>query len=133
MRNSKLKDLTREFSLGEIAIVTRAGPARVLGLSHKGHLGAGADADITVYHDRPADPQAMFESPRYVMKGGRVLVEDGELRTSVRGGKFCAAIDPDERGAAVLKDWFDGHGSYSVRQFGLHDSERAALRAVGGR
>jgi hypothetical protein len=30
-------------------IITRAGPARMLGLKHKGHLGPGADADITLY------------------------------------------------------------------------------------
>ena len=44
-----LDGLSREYSLSEIAIVTRAGPARLLGLRHKGHLGVGADADITVY------------------------------------------------------------------------------------
>jgi formylmethanofuran dehydrogenase subunit A len=44
-----LKDLDREYSLYEIAIITRAGPARMLGLKHKGHLGVGADADITIY------------------------------------------------------------------------------------
>ena len=43
-----LPDLTREYTLNEIAIITRAGPARILGLAHKGQLGVGADADITV-------------------------------------------------------------------------------------
>lgn len=130
MRNSRLRELTREFSLGEIAVITRAGPARVLGLKHKGHLGPGADADITVYHDKPAEAQAMFESPRYVIKGGRVLVEDGELRASVPGSKFCAAIQPDERGEAELRGWFDRHGSYGVEQFGIHEHERRAMREV---
>src|SRR5216110_610666 len=44
-----LDGLAREYTLGEIAIVTRAGPARLLGLPQKGHLGPGADADVTVY------------------------------------------------------------------------------------
>src|SRR5207244_9595614 len=44
-----LADLDREYSLYEIAIITRAGPARILGLKNKGHLGPGADADITIY------------------------------------------------------------------------------------
>ena len=130
MRNSKLRDLTREYSLNEIAIITRAGPAKVLGLKHKGHLAPGADADLTLYHDKPDNAQTMFESPRYVIKAGRVLVEDGELRASVPGGKFCAALQPDERGAAELGRWFDHHGSYSVNQFGLHDHERSAMRQV---
>src|SRR5262249_16630810 len=49
LKRSTLKDLDREYSLYEIAIITRAGPARMLGLRHKGHLGPGADGDVTVY------------------------------------------------------------------------------------
>ncbi len=41
-----LADLDREYTLSEIAIVTSAGPARSLGLTQKGHLGVGADADV---------------------------------------------------------------------------------------
>ena len=54
-------DLEREYTLGEIAIVTRAGPARLLGLAHKGHLGVGADADVTIYNEN-ADREEMFSS-----------------------------------------------------------------------
>src|SRR5207247_1277324 len=43
-----LDGLAREYTLSEIAIVTRAGPARLLGLKSKGHLGAGADADVAI-------------------------------------------------------------------------------------
>ncbi|MCI0464067.1 MAG: amidohydrolase family protein, partial [Gemmataceae bacterium] len=50
IRHTVLADkLDREYTLEEIAIVTRAGPARALGLKYKGHLGVGADADITIY------------------------------------------------------------------------------------
>src|SRR5262249_25635918 len=42
-----LAELMRAYSLAEIAVITRAGPARMLGLRHKGHLGPGADADVT--------------------------------------------------------------------------------------
>lgn len=122
-RNSRLADLTREMTLSDIAIVTRAGPARVLGLTHKGHLGAGADADVTIYDHDPADPQRMFESPRYVIKAGCVLVEDGHLRQTVAGGKFRAAIAPSEHGEHITREWFERHGSYDVSQFGLHDFE----------
>ena len=50
-RTVLLDDLDREYTLEEIAIITRAGPARLLGLRDKGHLGVGADADITIYDD----------------------------------------------------------------------------------
>jgi formylmethanofuran dehydrogenase subunit A len=76
--------LEREYTLNEIAIITRAAPARRLGLADKGHLGEGADADVTIYHDR-ADREEMFATPRYVIKGGEVAVEDGDLRRADDG------------------------------------------------
>src|SRR3989337_1471606 len=69
-----LADLDREYTLNEIAIITRAAPARMLGLTQKGHLGPGADADITIYQKDP-DYQKMFEIPRYVLRAGVVVVE----------------------------------------------------------
>ena len=47
--SSTLSSLDREYSLYDIAIMTRAAPARSLGLKNRGHLGPGAVADITVY------------------------------------------------------------------------------------
>ncbi|HEV2178842.1 MAG TPA: formylmethanofuran dehydrogenase subunit A, partial [Gemmatimonadaceae bacterium] len=80
LAGSALADgLAREYTLREIAIITRAGPARQLGLTRKGHLGAGADADITIY-SRDANIAAMFATPRYVIKGGVLVVEEGQLR-----------------------------------------------------
>ena len=83
-RTVLLDDLDREYTLEEIAIITRAGPARLLGLSDKGHLGVGADADITVYVD-DEDREAMFAAPRHVIKDGHHVVEDGELRETGAG------------------------------------------------
>lgn len=97
IRRTALTDgLDREYTLNEIAIITRAAPARRLGLRHKGHLGIGADADVTIYHDR-ADREEMFATPRYVLRGGEVVVEDGDLRRSEAGLLLCtrAGFDPD--------------------------------------
>jgi len=46
--NCALSSITRELTLREIATMTRAAPARLLGLTDRGHLGAGAAADIAV-------------------------------------------------------------------------------------
>ena len=62
---------TAQYTLSEIAIITRAGPARILGLKNKGHLGPGADADITIYTPNP-NQETMFELPRFVIKAGRI-------------------------------------------------------------
>jgi formylmethanofuran dehydrogenase subunit A len=82
-----LGDLDREYTLSEVAIITSAGPARSLGLSRKGHLGAGADADITIYPTRP-DHGFLFSYPRYVLKGGAIVVEEGEVRDVASGREF---------------------------------------------
>ncbi len=128
LRHTHLKDLTREMTLSEVAIVTRSGPANVLGLANKGHLAPGADADVTLYHDRPAQPLEMFTSPRYVIKGGEVIVEDAELRRPVAGARHRAPVAPDDRGRALAEQWFTQQGSYSPRQFGLHEHELAQMR-----
>jgi len=47
-----LPELTREYSLYEIALITRAAPARMLELHDKGHVGPGADADVCVYNQQ---------------------------------------------------------------------------------
>ena len=65
-----LSELTREYTLQEITIITRAAPARMLGLKNKGHLGPGADGDVTIYQPQ-VDVQQMFELPRYVIHGGK--------------------------------------------------------------
>ena len=62
----------------EIAIITRAGPARALGLKNKGHLGLGADADITIYANLE-DKEEMFARPKFVIKDGVVVARDGRI------------------------------------------------------
>jgi formylmethanofuran dehydrogenase subunit A len=105
-------DLEREYTLGEIAIVTRAGPARLLGLADKGHLGVGADADVTVYSES-ADREQMFATPRYVIKSGQMIVEEGELRDAPAGDLLRVAADYDEEIERALEPLFEER--YSVQ------------------
>ena len=107
-----LPELTREYTLNEIAIITRAGPARMLGLSHKGHLGVGADADVTVYTPN-ADRKLMFELPRYVFKAGKLVVEQGEIRLAPFSPVLCVEPDYDRGVLPDVKAWFEKH--YSIR------------------
>ncbi|SNB78416.1 formylmethanofuran dehydrogenase, subunit A [Arboricoccus pini] len=82
---SNLESLTREYTLAEIATITRAGPARILGLDKEhGHLGAGARADLTAYRDDP-DREAMFNEPELVLKAGRRVVEKGVIDPEAAG------------------------------------------------
>ena len=80
-----LPSLTREYNLYEIATMTRAAPARLLGLPDRGHLAPGARADVAVY--RPGkDLAQMFRAAAHVYKDGDLVVREGEV-TRYRFGR----------------------------------------------
>jgi formylmethanofuran dehydrogenase subunit A len=106
LAKTSLPDIDREFTLQEIAIITRAGPARLLGLEDKGHLGVGADADITVYEEQD-DKEQMFSVPRYVIKDGRLIIEDHEFRTDHHGRVLHVAPDYDPEIEQVIRPFFE--------------------------
>ena len=112
LERSSLANLTREYSLYEICIITRSGPARILGLTNKGHLGVGADADITIYtpHD---NKQIMFELPRYVIKAGQVIIDQGDLREPTYGKTLHVSPDYDRDVESDIAQWFEQY--YSIR------------------
>jgi formylmethanofuran dehydrogenase subunit A len=83
-----LGEITRQYTYSDMAIVTSAGPARALGLTQKGHLGVGADGDVTIYSAKPDTEGVMFTYPRYVLKGGTVVVEEGQVRSVSEGREF---------------------------------------------
>lgn len=113
-----LKDLSREYTLSEIAIVTRAGPARILGLAHKGHLGPGADGDVTIYAPDD-DRRRMFALPRWVVKRGEVVVDDGELRAAPVGRTLFAEVEVDPAARAALSARLGQGASFHPANFGL--------------
>ena len=124
---STLMDLQREYTLGEIAIITRAGPARILGLVNKGHLGAGADADITIYTPHE-NKQIMFELPRIVIKAGTIMVEQGEIRAAPQGKTLHVNPTIDQDIIPHIQEWFEQYYSirfrnYPVSDAYLHDAE----------
>jgi formylmethanofuran dehydrogenase subunit A len=105
LKRITLPELDREYTLSEIAIISSAGPARALGLSQKGHLGVGADGDVTIYNQNP-DGEMMFRYPRYVIKGGEVVVEEGHIRKVVEGREFIIKPPADEKIEAYLRPLF---------------------------
>jgi formylmethanofuran dehydrogenase subunit A len=128
-----LASLDREYTLDEIAIITRAAPARILGLNRKGHLGPGADADITIYNSNP-DIQRMFELPRYVIHAGEVVVEDGEIRSTKNGRLLHVAPEYDESAVAHIRQWFEQYytiqfSNYPVSDHYLQDHEVIPLES----
>ena len=78
MEMTTLPSLTREYTLGEIALMTRAAPARLLGLRDRGNLAPGMAADIAVYEDA-GDRAAMFRAAHLVFKDGALVVKNGDV------------------------------------------------------
>jgi formylmethanofuran dehydrogenase subunit A len=119
LKGSALADgLAREYTLNEIAIITRAGPARLLGLTEKGHLGPGADADVTIY-TQGGDAATMFATPRYVLKGGTLVVEEGQLRRAPAGRRLAVRPEYDDAVLRDLKHYFDTYASVSFENYPL--------------
>jgi formylmethanofuran dehydrogenase subunit A len=118
MEVSTLASITREYTLYEIAIMTRAAPARLLGLADRGHLGAGARADVAVYRPQ-ADIAAMFRDAALVLKDGIPVIRDGVPVTRSFGRavtvrpQFDAGVD---RGLAAFYDRVYGlpHTAFDV-------------------
>ncbi len=111
MQMSILSQLKREYGLYEVAIMTRAAPARLLGLPDRGHLGVGAAADIAVYTEQ-ADKAAMFAAADYVFKDGALIVEHGQAKPYSWGRTHCVRPSYD----AQVEAWL---GRYSETQLGI--------------
>ncbi|MCP3661733.1 MAG: formylmethanofuran dehydrogenase subunit A [Gammaproteobacteria bacterium] len=122
--SSILSSLDREYSLYEIAIMTRAAPARILGLADRGHLGPGAVADIAVYHQN-TDPEQMFERPMLVFKRGEVVVEEGRITRPVTGATQVVRPDYDRSIEKRLSKWFESYHSIKLQNFRISDDEMA--------
>jgi formylmethanofuran dehydrogenase subunit A len=111
-----LAELDREYSLYEIAIITSAGPARALGMKQKGHLGVGADADITIFNQNP-DGEHMFRYPRYVLKAGEIVVEEGDIKQTFDGHEFVVKPAYDPKVEDFLRPVFQSQYTMSFENY----------------
>ena len=119
---SNLASIDREYSLYEIAIMTRAAPAKILGLDNHGHLGEGAKADITVYRKQD-DIEQMFAKPTYVFKNGKLIVKDGKIIETIQGVTHVTKPEYDQAIEKPLKKYFDDYQTLSMNNFKISDDE----------
>ncbi len=121
IRNTVLLDnIEREYTLQEIAIITRAGPARALGLTNKGHLGVGADADITIYEEHE-DKEQMFSVPRYVIKDGQLIIADHEFQADHEGRILHAAPAYDAAIEKIIRPFFEDYYTIKFDNYAVSD------------
>ena len=121
-KSSVLKNLKREYSLYDIAILTRAGPAKVLGLTNIGHLGLGAKANITVYNDKQ-DKEEMFEKPFMVLKDGEIIVKNGNIQKVFNGKFYTAETDYDKSIEKEIKSYFEKYIGRRMENFKIQNQE----------
>jgi formylmethanofuran dehydrogenase subunit A len=144
-RKSLLPSIKRELSLYELAIVTRAGQAKALGLKGKGNLGLGADADVAIYNINPETldiavkyktARKAFDSAAYTIKDGVVVVKDGEVVQNVDGRtmwldiKTAEPIKVDEEMKRKFKQyWTVEYENYPVFDHYVKVPEAVTVRA----
>jgi formylmethanofuran dehydrogenase subunit A len=125
-----LDGLAREYTLNDIAIVTRAAPARILGLRHKGQL--GTDADVTIFA-ADDDSSKMFATPRYVVKGGIVVVEEGQLRRAPAGRRLHVRPGYDAHVERGLREFFDRYSTIAFDNYAVGPLRDAPCAVAEGR
>ncbi|NLN16844.1 MAG: amidohydrolase family protein [Firmicutes bacterium] len=69
----------------EFVMKTSYQPARILGLENKGHLGQGADADITIVDPLAGAPYAAINRGKIIMLNGVILGTGTTVITTERG------------------------------------------------
>ena len=120
--HSILSTIDREYSLYDIATMTRAGPAKSLGLKNRGHLGSGAIADITVYSNNK-NKEKMFSKPDYVFKDGELVVRKGKVTKVKNGVTHTLRPEFDKSIEKNLNSYFEKYQTVSLENFKIDDDE----------
>ncbi|MHC1589040.1 MAG: formylmethanofuran dehydrogenase subunit A [Methermicoccaceae archaeon] len=128
---SDLAGVEREMTFQEIAILTRANPAKTIGMAHrKGHLGIGADGDVAIYDLDPtkqsrndyAKITEAFRHAEYTIKDGDIVAQKGEVVATPEGRTYYTNVSVDneieKEMLADVKEWFKyytvGFANYPV-------------------
>jgi formylmethanofuran dehydrogenase subunit A len=124
---SALPSLRREYTLHEIATITRSGPAGALGLADRGNLRPGSIADVVVYPDSE-NAECMFANPSMVFRRGKLVYRPGEFlgdcdkTTIVAGMKDASRASDWSEQADNRERWFQRYG-YSPERTAMHPEE----------
>jgi formylmethanofuran dehydrogenase subunit A len=131
-RKSLLPTIDRELTLYELAVMTRAGTAKVLGMKQKGHLGVGADADVAVYNINPKKVdiakkyltlRKALKRAAYTIKAGEVVVKDGEVVKEVFGNVHHLNIETKRPADAYgdLQERFKDYVTLEYENYPIQD------------
>ncbi len=111
-----LRVIKRTYSLYEIAIMTRAAPAKIMGLKDKGSLKPGSIADISIYDPKKTIDE-MFSYADLVFKNGVNVIKNGKVINIVRGSTQTVKLEYDQKIHKNLQNWFDRYYSLNINTF----------------
>lgn len=144
LARSSLPAIDRELTLYDIAVMTRAAPAKLLGMEReKGHLGVGAQADVAIYDFDPRSidiskdyrkVQRAFRRALYTIKDGEIVVKDGEVVKITYGKTYYTKPklptellnDIDKELNGKFRDYY----SVTLESFKIKDHEIRRLEAI---
>ena len=118
---SYLKSIERTYSLYEICIMTRAAPAKILGLKDRGSLRNGSIADISIYNPKKQIDK-MFGEAEYVFKNGIKIVKSGKVLRHLQTSTKCLKLNYDARIHRKIKNWFDNYYSLDISEFEIDEN-----------
>jgi formylmethanofuran dehydrogenase subunit A len=129
---TNIHSIDTELSLYDIAQMTRAGPAKALGISHMfGGLAPGMDANVGIfnldYTNMPTDPEEIeraFLRARCFIKSGEIVVQDGDVVSHGNKRTIWVNAKVKENPQVIrdihdkfLKDYSVGSDTYHVRDY----------------
>ena len=134
-KRSSIANVERELDWSEIAIMTRAAPARILGLEDKGHLGVGADGDVSIYDLKPEELDTSKDhalvkkglaKSKYTIKEGVVVSRSGQIVAVPPGNTFWVDANVPQgdmdRLMLDLKDKFEKYYSVRLSNYAVQDA-----------
>lgn len=131
---SSLGGITREYSLAEIATMTRSAPAAIMGLTRHGSLAAGASADVAVYAV-DSDLEKMFRFPSHVFACGQHLVDSesssarsiGETANTRAHRTVTADVDFDRDSVTRLRNDYNDGSTFDLLRLWISDDEMESV------
>ncbi len=132
VESSLLKDLEREYTLDEVAIMTRTAPAKLLGLSDRGQVSVGRLADLVCYQLKD-DWEQTFAQARSVWKSGVEVVRDGQLIASAPTCSLAATTPSVDALNETWRDRIEQELSVPVSMLAISPTEFQQRMGAQGR
>jgi len=142
LKRCVLPTIDREYDLYDIVKITRATPAKLLGIDKfKGHLGVGADADIAIYDINPETTDFSreyekvkegFKRALYTIKDGEIVVKNGEIVKEVFGKTIAVKFkeDVDMEVVKDIEEKFKKYYTVSLSNYIVQEDEISKLAYI---